>query len=64
MRKVHIRGSTLVILSYFCFVVYLLRQLIKIGEGLGGAIKPTPSGVGYMDPSQQTCVLHISLSLV
>ena len=29
MRKVHIRGSTLVILSYFCFVVYLLRQLIE-----------------------------------
>jgi len=28
----------------------------KNGEALGGAIKPTPSGVGYMDPSQQTFV--------
>ena len=34
----------------------VLRPFIKIGEGLGGAIKPTPSGVGYMAPSQQTFV--------
>lgn len=26
----------------------------RIGEGMGGAIKPTPLGVGYMDPSQLT----------
>ncbi|OUM88104.1 MAG: hypothetical protein BAA01_13940 [Bacillus thermozeamaize] len=35
----------------------VLRPLfIKIGEGLGGAIKPTPVGVGYMALSQQTFV--------
>lgn len=33
-----------------------LQQLYKNGEGLGGAIKPTPVGVGYMNPSQQTFV--------
>ena len=26
----------------------------RIGEGMGGAIKPTPLGVGYMDSSQLT----------
>ena len=33
MRKVHIRGSTLVILSYFCFLVFLLRLFIELAQG-------------------------------
>jgi hypothetical protein len=37
---------------------------IKTGEGLGGAIKPTPSGMGYMDHSWQTNVPLAKVSLV